>query len=156
MGPISVSVREVTPTTSPGNPGPGLLTTATVAAPTPPAEPTTTTTTPSPSSGHHSHFQGNDLPSISKKKKKKISSFHDARIESTLCNRSSIRQVFIFSGRRGLFSDRYSPLCCRNPPGSTILSTTRSNTCWSPSGTLSRSGWRSNGCRGPIRQGSRR
>lgn len=58
LGPISVSVREVTPTTSPGNPGPGLLTTATVAAPTPPAEPTTTTTTPSPSSGHHSHFQG--------------------------------------------------------------------------------------------------
>ncbi|OAD55337.1 Protein lozenge [Eufriesea mexicana] len=57
LGPISVSVREVTPTTSPGNPGPGLLTTATVAAPTPPAEPTTTTTTPSPSS-HHSHFQG--------------------------------------------------------------------------------------------------
>ncbi|KOC68553.1 Protein lozenge [Habropoda laboriosa] len=57
LGPISVSVREVTPTTSPGNPGPGLLTTATVAAPTPPAEPTTTTTTPSPS-GHHSHFQG--------------------------------------------------------------------------------------------------
>ncbi|CAK9817322.1 Protein lozenge [Anthophora quadrimaculata] len=57
LGPISVSVREVTPATSPGNPGPGLLTTATVAAPTPPAEPTTTTTTPSPS-GHHSHFQG--------------------------------------------------------------------------------------------------
>ncbi|XP_076763598.1 uncharacterized protein LOC143430993 isoform X1 [Xylocopa sonorina] len=57
LGPISVSVREVTPSTSPGNPGPGLLTTATVAAPTPPAEPTTTTTTPSPS-GHHSHFQG--------------------------------------------------------------------------------------------------
>ncbi|XP_034191600.1 uncharacterized protein LOC117609416 [Osmia lignaria lignaria] len=55
--PISVSVRVVTPTSSPGNPGPGLLTTATVAAPTPPAEPTTTTTTPSPS-GHHSHFQG--------------------------------------------------------------------------------------------------
>lgn len=72
MGPISVSVREVTPTTSPGNPGPGLLTTATVAAPTPPAEPTTTTTTPSPSSGHHSHFQGNDLPSISKKKKQNL------------------------------------------------------------------------------------
>lgn len=57
MGPISVSVREVTPTTSPGNPGPGLLTTASVTAPTPPAETTTTTTTPSPS-GHHSHFQG--------------------------------------------------------------------------------------------------
>ncbi|XP_076182278.1 uncharacterized protein LOC143154234 isoform X1 [Ptiloglossa arizonensis] len=60
LGPISVSVREVTPTSSPGNPGPGLLTTAAVAAPTPPAESTTTTTTtttPSPS-GHHSHFQG--------------------------------------------------------------------------------------------------
>ncbi|XP_076680904.1 uncharacterized protein LOC143375556 isoform X2 [Andrena cerasifolii] len=58
LGPISVSVREVTPTSSPGNPGPGLLTTASVAAPTPPAESTTTTaTTPSPS-GHHSHFQG--------------------------------------------------------------------------------------------------
>ncbi|KYM99539.1 Protein lozenge [Cyphomyrmex costatus] len=57
LGPISVSVREVTPTTSPCNPGPGLLTTASVTAPTPPAESTTTTTTPSPS-GHHSHFQG--------------------------------------------------------------------------------------------------
>ncbi|XP_014603350.1 PREDICTED: uncharacterized protein LOC106786453 isoform X1 [Polistes canadensis] len=56
LGPISVSVREVPPTTSPGNPGPGLLTTATVAAPTPPAE-SATTTTPSPS-GHHPHFQG--------------------------------------------------------------------------------------------------
>ncbi|XP_033335791.1 uncharacterized protein LOC117226002 isoform X1 [Megalopta genalis] len=59
LGPISVSVREVTPTSSPGNSGPGLLTTATVAAPTPPAETTTTTTTTTPSpSGHHSHFQG--------------------------------------------------------------------------------------------------
>lgn len=83
MGPISVSVREVTPTTSPGNPGPGLLTTATVAAPTPPAEPTTTTTTPSPSSGHHSHFQGNDLPSISKKKKTK-SPLSTTRVSSRL------------------------------------------------------------------------
>ncbi|KAG7209808.1 hypothetical protein KM043_011424 [Ampulex compressa] len=55
LGPISVSVREVTPATSPGNPGPGLLTTASVAAPTPPAE-STTTTTSSPS-GHHPHFQ---------------------------------------------------------------------------------------------------
>lgn len=60
MGPISVSVREVTPTTSPGNPGPGLLTTASVTAPTPPAESTTTTTTSSPS-GHHSHFQGKKI-----------------------------------------------------------------------------------------------
>ncbi|XP_076242001.1 uncharacterized protein LOC143183987 [Calliopsis andreniformis] len=58
LGPISVSVREVTPTSSPGNPGPGLLTTATVAAPTPPAESTTTTTTTPSPSGHHSHFQG--------------------------------------------------------------------------------------------------
>ncbi|XP_050450121.1 uncharacterized protein LOC126850812 [Cataglyphis hispanica] len=56
LGPISVSVREVTPTTSPGNPGPGLLTTASVTASTPPAE-STTSTTPNPS-GHHSHFQG--------------------------------------------------------------------------------------------------
>ncbi|XP_012289117.1 uncharacterized protein LOC105704470 [Orussus abietinus] len=57
LGPISVSVRDVTPTTSPGN-GPGLLTTASVTAPTPPAE--TTTTTPSPSGHHppHPHFQG--------------------------------------------------------------------------------------------------
>ncbi|XP_015439185.1 PREDICTED: uncharacterized protein LOC107194133 [Dufourea novaeangliae] len=58
LGPISVSVREVTPTSSPGNSGPGLLTTATVAAPTPPAETTTTTTTTPSPSGHHSHFQG--------------------------------------------------------------------------------------------------
>lgn len=56
LGPISVSVREVTPTTSPGNPGPGLLTTASVTASTPPTE-STTTTTPN-ASGHHSHFQG--------------------------------------------------------------------------------------------------
>lgn len=55
LGPISVSVREATPSASPGNPGPGLLTTASVTAPTPPAE--STTTAPSPS-GHHSHFQG--------------------------------------------------------------------------------------------------
>lgn len=55
LGPISVSVREATPNASPANPGPGLLTTASVTAPTPPAE--STTTAPSPS-GHHSHFQG--------------------------------------------------------------------------------------------------
>ncbi|XP_066597249.1 uncharacterized protein [Prorops nasuta] len=55
LGPISVSVRDVTPTTSPGNSGPGLLTTASVATPTPPAESATTTSSPS---GHHPHFQG--------------------------------------------------------------------------------------------------
>lgn len=55
LGPISVSVREATPTISPGNPGPGLLTTASATAPTPPAEPTTAATSPP---GHHPHFQG--------------------------------------------------------------------------------------------------
>ncbi|XP_024942491.1 uncharacterized protein LOC107269426 isoform X2 [Cephus cinctus] len=57
LGPISVSVREVTPTTSPGN-GTGLLTTASVTAPTPPAEPTTTTSSPSGHHPPHPHFQG--------------------------------------------------------------------------------------------------
>ncbi|XP_051155806.1 uncharacterized protein LOC127278244 [Leptopilina boulardi] len=55
LGPITVSVREATPSASPANPGPGLLTTASVTAPTSSAE--STTTAPSPS-GHHSHFQG--------------------------------------------------------------------------------------------------
>ncbi|XP_043279867.1 uncharacterized protein [Venturia canescens] len=61
LGPISVSVREATPTASPENPptGPGLLTTAAVTPQTPPAEPATPTTanTPSPA-GQHLHFQG--------------------------------------------------------------------------------------------------
>lgn len=68
LGPISVSVREVSQE-SPGNPGPGLLTTAAVNAPPPPLPPpatlTTTTTvesvtntnTRSPT-GHHQHLQG--------------------------------------------------------------------------------------------------
>lgn len=56
LGPITVAVREVSPTTSPGN-GPGLLTTAAVTEPTPPAEPANATSSPA----HHHHFQGNWL-----------------------------------------------------------------------------------------------
>ncbi|XP_046602901.1 uncharacterized protein LOC124296694 isoform X1 [Neodiprion virginianus] len=57
LGPITVSVRDVSPTASPGN-GPGLLTTAAVAAPTPPAEPTNATSSPSTHHPPHHHFQG--------------------------------------------------------------------------------------------------
>ena len=97
LGPISVTVREVTPATSPSNPasGPGLLTTASVTAQTPPAEPATTTTsnTPSPS-GQHLHFQGKvnfeapsylcDSDNLTKVKPLRFSGLHFLRATGSL------------------------------------------------------------------------
>lgn len=133
LGPISVSVREVTPTTSPGNPGPGLLTTASVTAPTPPAESTTTTTTPSPS-GHHSHFQGKNQDTFNLRS---VRSSLVASIEKKIhVPFYSAIQVFICWVRRDPSLDRYSHLCYRSPLGSTILYITRSSISWNRIGTL--------------------
>lgn len=126
MGPISVSVREVTPTTSPGNSGPGLLTTASVTAPTPPAESTTTTTTSSPS-GHHSHFQG---------KKHTYNSKSDSSCMLQEADILFIIQVSICWVLRDPFSGRYSRHCYHSPLGSTTPCITRNSTSWNRNGTL--------------------
>lgn len=100
LGPISVSVREVTPTTSPGNPGPGLLTTASVTAPTPPAESTTTTTSPS---GHHSHFQGKNHD-ISK------TEIHMIRLKKLIVYLLSVTGLHLLGATGSIFGSIFAPL----------------------------------------------